>query len=757
MPKQTIHILLVEDNPGDVRIVCEMVRHTPELEIHNVDGLIAGIAQLKARKWDLVLLDLGLPDSQGLDTLREVLKSGTSVPVVVLTGLDDEALGQMAVKEGAQDYLTKGRIAEYAIDRVARYAIERKQIETRIREALRNWNETFNAMQDAVCLLDTGGHILQSNVAMQRLTGIRREEMQGQHCYEVLQGQPGFVKGDPIRRMLESGNRETSEFLLNGSWFEAIVDPLRSEADVITGAVHVLRDVTVSKHAKEALAASEARFRELFNACPDGITVTRSDGCIEQANFAQARMYRYDSPTDMVGLPISQLIAPSWPNYSEQNLERWINGVEIPPIEFELVRKDGTTFFGEISSSILHNEEGAVSGYISITRDESERNRVDRELKESKQLVETVVENVPLMIFLKEAQDMRFVMFNRAGEDLLGYDRKDLIGKNNLDLFPTEQGAFFMATDREVLEKDTFVDIPVEPIMTAHDGERLLHTRKICIKGADGVTKYLLGISEDITERVQAEAEITSLNARLEKRVLERTAQLQAANKELEAFAYSISHDLKAPLRSISGFSQALLEDYAPILGPEGEDLLQRVEEEAIRLGVLIDDLLRLGRLGHQAMSVENLDLTSLVRSILENLAAREPQRRVRYELASDLKVYGDPILLRVLLENMLGNAWKFTSRTENACIQVRQEPSEPGWSRFSVADNGAGFDPAYADRLFAPFGRLHSSDEFPGTGIGLAIVHRIAHRHGALIQAEGSPGNGATFTLAFPVLSLQP
>jgi PAS domain S-box-containing protein len=757
VPKQKIHILLVEDNPGDVRIVCEMVRHTPELEIHNVDGLAAGIAQLNAQKWDLVLLDLGLPDSQGLDTLRGVIKLGSSVPVVVLTGQDDEDIGQIAVQEGAQDYLVKGRIAEQAIARAARFAIERKRIETRIAEALKSWNATFDAMQDGICLLDPEGHILQSNRAMQLLTGLSREEMKGRHCYEILHGQPDIVAGCPIGRMLESGKRETSELFMNGSWFEAIVDPLYDEANVITGAVHILRNVTESKKAKETLAASEARARELFNACPEGIIVVRSDGCIDQVNIAHARMYGYGSPTDLVGLHVSQLVAPSHRDYGLQNVRRRLNGEEIPTVEYEMVRKDGTTFLAETSATILHSADGAVSGFISSTRDISERKRVHQELKESKQLMETIVENVPLMIFLKEARDLRFVVFNRAGEDLLGYKRKDLLGKNNLDLFPPEQAAFFMARDREVLENDNLLDIPMEPISTAYKGNRLLHTRKICVKGADGVTKYLLGISEDITEQKRAEAEITSLNAKLEKRVLERTAQLQSANQELEAFAYSISHDLKAPLRSISGFSQALREDYAPLLGPEGEGLLRCVEEEAVRMNVLIDDLLRLARLGQQAMSIENLDLTPIVHSILENLAAQDPQRQVRCELASGLEVHGDPILVRVLLENLLGNAWKFTSRTKDARIRVRQEPNEPGWSRFSVADNGAGFDPTYADRLFAPFGRLHSSDEFPGTGIGLAIVRRIVHRHGAQIQAEGSPGNGATFTLAFPVSALQP
>jgi signal transduction histidine kinase/HAMP domain-containing protein len=243
---------------------------------------------------------------------------------------------------------------------------------------------------------------------------------------------------------------------------------------------------------------------------------------------------------------------------------------------------------------------------------------------------------------------------------------------------------------------------------------------------------------------------IHRLNAELEERVNQRTAQLTAANKELEAFAYSVSHDLRAPLRAIDGFSRILFEKYDALLDSKGRDYLQRTCSAAQRMGQLIDDLLNLSRLTRKQMQWTKVDLSSLASEIEAELRERQPDRVVDFLVRDDLVVPGDERLLRAALENMLGNAWKFTGNNHRARIEFGMVTKEDE-PVFFVRDNGAGFDMKYADQLFGAFQRLHSMTEYPGTGIGLAIVQRVIHRHGGSIWAEGIVGQGATFYFKFP------
>lgn len=245
----------------------------------------------------------------------------------------------------------------------------------------------------------------------------------------------------------------------------------------------------------------------------------------------------------------------------------------------------------------------------------------------------------------------------------------------------------------------------------------------------------------DVTERKKMEEDVQKLNDDLR----QRAAQLEAANQELEAFSYSVSHDLRAPLRSIDGFSHVVLEDYGDQLPTDARRYLERVRAAAQRMAVLIDDLLNLSRVTRMAVQPRFINISKMAEDILRNLQEGHPDRQVTLSLMRDLMVEADPNLMNIALENLLNNAWKFTSRQQHAVIEFGQKNHVRNRT-FYVRDNGVGFDMAYADKLFGVFQRLHSVSEFPGTGVGLATVHRIISIHGGRIWAESAVGKGTTF-----------
>ncbi len=251
--------------------------------------------------------------------------------------------------------------------------------------------------------------------------------------------------------------------------------------------------------------------------------------------------------------------------------------------------------------------------------------------------------------------------------------------------------------------------------------------------------------NEMLRQIQQREEALQQAHDELEQRVEERTAQLAAANKELEAFSYSVSHDLRAPLRGIDGFSLALLEDNAERLDDQGKEHLQRIRAATQRMGMLIDDLLNLSRMTRAEIRKERFSISSLAHSVVESLQEAHAERQIEFRIEDGLEANADPRLLRVVLENLLGNACKFTSKRTSACVEFGKMHRN-GSTAYFVHDNGAGFNPAYASRLFGAFQRLHGTTEFPGTGIGLATVQRIVHRHGGEIWAEGEVEKGATF-----------
>ena len=353
-----------------------------------------------------------------------------------------------------------------------------------------------------------------------------------------------------------------------------------------------------------------------------------------------------------------------------------------------------------------------------------------------------LVDHTSAVIYMRDLGG-RYMLVNRQYERLFQVRREEIIGLTDHDLFPAEVADEFFANDQQAARSTG--PVQMEEAVPGDDGPHTYITVKFPLFDEAGQAYAVCGISTDITDRKRAEEKVVQLNADLERRVLERTAELEASTRELDAFAYSVSHDLRAPLRSLSGFSQLLLEDYGTQLDETGVAYLNRLQENSARMARLIDDLLSLSRTTRLELRRQPMDLGELAGQIVRELEEGDPARKVATAIGESLVAVGDPHLMRLALYNLISNAWKFTAQKPDASIEMGYSDSGPD-RVFFIRDNGAGFDPRFSGKLFQPFQRLHSPTEFEGSGIGLAIVQRVIERHGGSIWAESIPQHGATF-----------
>ncbi|HEY9634283.1 MAG TPA: PAS domain S-box protein [Coleofasciculaceae cyanobacterium] len=372
-----------------------------------------------------------------------------------------------------------------------------------------------------------------------------------------------------------------------------------------------------------------------------------------------------------------------------------------------------------------------------------QRKYAEEALQKSYNLLQSVIEGTPDAVFVKDLHG-RYMMLNSAVASVQGRSKSEILGRDDLELFGHETALPIMENDRRIMTTGK-TEILEEAVLIGDTLQTYLSTKSVW-RDAQGNVIGLIVIARDITDRKRAEQQIRELNENLERRVVERTAELAAANKELEAFSYSVSHDLRAPLRGIDGFSRTLLERYGDKLDEKGKHYLQRIRAGTQRMGELIDDLLKLSRVTRSEMRRTQVDLSTMAQHIAMELQRTQPERQVEWAIAPGLVADGDAQLLRVALENLINNAWKFTSSKVKSRIEFNVILKGDAKLAFFVHDNGAGFDMAYANKLFKAFQRLHSTTEFPGTGIGLATVQRIIHRHGGRVWAEGAVEQGATF-----------
>jgi PAS domain S-box-containing protein len=519
--------------------------------------------------------------------------------------------------------------------------------------------------------------------------------------------------------------------------------------DFLGDFVGVLADLGLSALGRQsehdALEESEERYRQLFESGSDAVfLIDNETGRILEANSAAAEMYGY-TRDELLALTNEDLSAePEKTQAVTHGTPVMADNVVTIPLRIHR-RSDGSDFPVEITGRFFVSQGRAV--HLAAIRDISARVDIEEALRLSEDKFAKAFHAGPDAILITRVSDGLVTDVNDGFVRLSGFTRDESVGDSTIPLGlwadPRDRDRCVAALQSQGSVRDLEFDF------RARAGDILRCVYSGAIIAVDG-EPHVLSVVRDVTERKRAEQEVLRLNAELERRVLERTAELEDANRELESFAYSVSHDLRQPLRALDGFSQILLDDYGTRLDDEGRSLLERIRAADVRMTALIDGLLELSRLNRGELSRERLDLSEMAHHAAERLAEAEPGRSVDLAIADGLVAHADRRLVRALLANLLGNAWKFTAKHETAHIEVGADDVD-GERAFYVRDDGAGFDMAYADALFGAFQRLHSTGEFDGLGIGLATVQRIVRRHGGRVWAEGEVEKGATFHFTLP------
>jgi signal transduction histidine kinase/DNA-binding response OmpR family regulator len=628
----SLRILLVEDNPGDADLIMELLSKKGSVSsvVECAPRLAVALELLKQNRFDVVLLDLGLPDSAGLDTVRVMEQQIIDTPVVVLTGNNDEQMGLAAIQVGAQDYVVKGQINGSLLLQVLRYALERHQNARRLRESEAFVKSVLNSLSSHVAVLDEKGSIIAIN--------------------------------DAWKTFARENNSPDPDFYLGCNYLLITENAATRDGDQI--AMEVWRGVRAVLEGQQDLFSLE---------------------------------YPCHSP----------------------DAKRWFT-LRVTPRSGE--------------------HQGVVIAHDNIT----ERKLAEETLQNQNLILSSLINSPQDTIIFSIDREYRYTSFNEMHRTEMRkvWDVDIEIGMNLLDCLtiPALRESAKQSIN-QALGGEAFIDIQFQPGVNIYYEFSWNPIRQNDSSEVVGVTVFIRNISE----RMQAEIEIHRLNAELEQRVVERTIQLENTNQELEAFVYSVAHDLRAPLRGIDGWSHILLEENYDQLNEQGRESLNFIRSETRRMGLVIENLLQLSRISRTEMQREQVDLTALAQTIILRLQCDQPRPSAEAIIQPGLTARGDNALLEIVLTNLLDNAWKYTGTRPIARIELGQAEVK-GQPTFFVRDNGVGFDMAYAQKLFGVFQRMHRAEEFPGTGIGLAIVQRIVQRHGGKVWAEAQVNQGATF-----------
>lgn len=674
-----------------------------------------------------------------------------------------------------------------ALMSITRDVTARARAEQAVRESEAKYRALVERANDAVLLIDAE-QCLFANAAAARLSGYAEDELPGLPLATVVAPSAREQLLDRARRRLAGEDMPatyvTDLVRKDGSVIKAEVSAGVIPYEGATANLLIVREVTERERAAAALRRSE-----LMHDTAERVAQTGSyrwDIAGEEVTLSPEMFRLFDVDIDAFDGDFTAVVASRVHPDDSDDVLRAIDesrrSGEPAPLCFRVVHGDGSTHVLEGESHLETGEDGRPLAVVGYYRDATESREAERVLRETEARFRSLFEESPVPVFEMNASALADLLADPSQDRLAAWAARLAADDPRVDeitgvhVVRANQAAVALCRAADAGELAAQFERCLTPHLLAtlpslvdelaagarrftrrtrirtFDGEsRTVDLHGSVVAGHEQSLGRVLVSFIDLTEIVHAETEIRRLNAVLEERVASRTAQRDALNRELEAFAYSVSHDVRAPLRAIDGFSAMVMEDAAEKLTAGDVAHLRRVREAAQRMGRLIDDLLGLSRMSRRDLVRSMVDVSALAAEVGEELAEEEPARQVELEVEPGMQAHADPVLLRVVLRELLENAWKFTAREETAQVQVgRSHAHDPG-AAFFVRDNGAGFDPRFAGHLFGAFQRLHPVADFPGDGIGLATVQRLVARHGGSVWAHSAPGEGATFWFTLP------
>ena len=758
--KNEINVLIIEDVPADVVLINHELRKGGlAFRSKRVGTKDDFLAELKRGPPDLILSDHGLPEFDGFSALAIAQSQCPQVPFLFVTGSMGEEVAIESLKNGAADYVLKNHLSGLvpAVRHALRQAEERRK-RLQAEQALSVSEEHFRMLVEgvkdyAIFMLDADGSIATWNAGAEWIIGYTAGEIIGRR-YECT-FRPEDLGSGQVRAMLqaaaEQGRAEQEGWRMRKGgtrfWASTSVTALRNAQGGLRGYAAVTRDITGRKANEEALA----RLAAIIQGSADAIVSKTLEGIITSWNPGAEKIFGY-TEAEAVGQPMMLVIPPERSEEEAGILAAIARGERVTHFETERLTKDGRRVGVSMSLSPIKDKAGCVSGAASIIRDITPQKQAQERLHHSEARHTAIVEAALDAIISLDCQGL-IQEWNAAAERMFGYPRAAAIGQK-MDMLIIPQS--LMETYREglaqylILGAGSLIGRPVELTARRATGAEFAVELGLTPIPESSPPQYT-AIIRDVSARKEAEAEIRRLNSELEQRVRDRTAELEAANQELESFSYSVSHDLRAPLRHIAGFVEMLQARSGPVPDEEGGRLIQSIAAATDRMTRLIDALLAFSRLGRADLRKTRLSLDALIRGAQLELRNETKGRNIEWAGGPLPEVEGDAVLLQQVMINLLSNALKYTRPRAVARIEIGAQTERDETICF-VRDNGVGFDTRYVDKLFGVFQRLHRASEFEGTGIGLASARLIIHRHGGRIWAESSVEAGAVFYFSLPV-----
>jgi PAS domain S-box-containing protein len=615
---------------------------------------------------------------------------------------------------------------------------ERRQAE----EEVRLWADAFENCAHGIAIGDPNtNRIVACNSAFAALHKSRADDIAGASILSLYSPPDHALVRESVVRSDQIGHTrfEANMIRRDGSTFPVQVDlvSVRGDDGDLLYRVATTQDISERKKAEQEIAYQV----NILAQVNDAVVASDENFVIKSWNAAAERMYGWKAE-EVVGQVAEEVLRTEFSGTTREGAVQQIKGNGEFFAEVTQAHRNGSRFDVEAHTVTMLDETGRVTGFISVNRDITERKRAESAAFESAaryhRVLDSMMEGCQIIDF-----DWRYVYINEVAAEQGKRTQDELLHHTMMEMYPGIENTELFTVLQQCRAEHT---------------ARRFENRFVFSDGSVGwyelsiqpVSEGIFILSTDITQRKRTEAEIRRLNEKLEERVIERTAQLHVANQELESFSYSVSHDLRAPLRAINGYTRILLEDYTTSLDAEGQRVCQVIIDETQRMGKLIDDLLSFSRLARKEIQPAQVDMKALALSVFGELTTEPARERIDFKVGKLPMTMGDPALLHQVWINLLSNAIKFTSKRERAVIEVGSKRSEED-AIYYVRDNGAGFDIQYVDKMFGVFQRLHSEQEFEGTGVGLAIVQRIVQRHGGRVWAEGEVDKGATLYFSLP------